>query len=156
MPNRTRRAPVERAVNDRASARSLAGELRVVIARTQSRMRSERGAGELGEGAYYVLGLLSDEGSLSLKALSDRAHVSPASMSQTVNRLIDGGLAQRVQDPSDRRKVLLSTTKAGRDLLGQTARREGDWLTSRLSEVTPYERVVLREAGQILTRIVDL
>ncbi|WP_078947941.1 MarR family transcriptional regulator [Streptomyces griseus] len=52
--------------------------------------------------------------SVTRPGASERGGVSPASMSQTVNRLTSAGYAVRSRDPDDRRKVLFSATEEGR------------------------------------------
>lgn len=161
MASRDLRGPhTSSAVSPRSarSARRTAGEqlsddLRAAIARIASRLKSERGEDELGEGAGYVLKLVAEVGPLSLKALSELAHVTPASMSQTVGRLVDDGSLIRERDPEDRRKVLLGVSEVGRRRATGMSGKAGDWLAGELAALTPYERVVLREATQILGRI---
>jgi predicted ArsR family transcriptional regulator len=52
----------------------------------------------------FVLTLLRKHGPLTLPDLSDRARVTPGSMSQTVNRLTADGHVTRSRDPHDRRR----------------------------------------------------
>jgi DNA-binding MarR family transcriptional regulator len=59
-----------------------------------------------------------DQRPQTLTELSEHDRVSPASMSQTVNRLTSAGYAVRTRDPSDGRKVLFSATAEGDELAG--------------------------------------
>ena len=68
-------------------------QLTAAVARVYRRMRSQRTPGQLGEGAMAVLAHLYRFGPKSLGALSDTERVTPASMSQTVNRLVERHLA---------------------------------------------------------------
>lgn len=133
----------------------LSARVRAAVAHLYSRFRSERAHGEIGDAAIFALTQLLKAGPLSLSELSDRAHVTPGSMSQTVNRLTAGGLAVRGRDPSDGRRVLFSLTAEGDRLTSEVrAQREG-WLNGRLAELTDDERAVLSRAAEVLERIAD-
>src|ERR1700734_761189 len=99
------------ATRERAAAAEradLGSEVRSAIGRLYRRFRSERPEGGLGDGALEVLTHLHKHGPQTLTELSEHDRVSPASMSQTVNRLTSAGYAVRAREPHDRRKVLCS------------------------------------------------
>jgi DNA-binding MarR family transcriptional regulator len=137
------------------SVDELGAELRTAIARVYSRFRSERAAGELGDAAVDVLAGLQKNGPMTLTQLSERAHVTAGSMSQTINRLAGGGYLTRRKDPGDGRRVLLEATESGKRV-GAAARahREG-WMSARLAELTDEERATLRAAAALLRRVAD-
>ncbi|HJW08295.1 MAG TPA: MarR family transcriptional regulator [Holophagaceae bacterium] len=64
----------------------------------------------------WALWELGKEGPLSLKDLSARLHVHPSTMVGVVDRLEAKGLATRKPDPTDRRRIRLALTPAGRAL----------------------------------------
>src|ERR1700685_2271896 len=106
----------------------LGGQVRSAVGRLYRRFRSERPEGSLGDAALAVLSRLQKYGPQTLTELSEQDRVSPASMSQTVNRLTAAGYPLRPPDPDDRRKVLFSATAAGAEL-ARTARAERNaWL----------------------------
>ena len=72
--------------------RAVSTEVRVAVSRVYRRFRSERARGELGDAAIGVLTQLRKKGPQTLKSLSDLTHVTPGSMSQTVNRLTSAKL----------------------------------------------------------------
>jgi DNA-binding MarR family transcriptional regulator len=84
--------------------------LRSAVARLYCRFRSERPEGSLGDAALAVLTRLQKHGPQTLTELSEHDRVSPASISQIVNRLTSAGYAIRTHDPGDSRKVLFSAT----------------------------------------------
>src|SRR5271170_1816811 len=94
----------------------LGGQVRSAVGRLYRRFRSERPEGGLGDTALDVLTRLHKRGPQSLTELSEHDRVSPASMSQTVNRLTSAGYAVRTPDPDDRRKVRLRATAEGAEL----------------------------------------
>ena len=64
----------------------------------------------------WALWELGKEGPLSLKDLAARLHVHPSTMVGVVDRLEAKGLATRKPDATDRRRIRLALTPAGRAL----------------------------------------
>ncbi|MFF3855709.1 MarR family winged helix-turn-helix transcriptional regulator [Micromonospora sp. NPDC002575] len=133
----------------------LNADLRAAVARLYSRFRSERAPGEIAEAAVFVLTLLRKHGPLTLTELSERARVTPGSMSQTVNRLTAEGYAVRRRDSSDGRRVLFVITDSGTAIADASRQHRESWLSARLDALTPAQRRVLAEASQILRDIAD-
>lgn len=133
----------------------LNADIRAAVARIYSRFRSERVPGEVADAAMFVLTLLRKHGPLTLTQLSDRARVTPGSMSQTVNRLTAEGYATRRNDPGDGRRVLFVITDAGATIADASRRHRESWLSSQLDALTPAQRRTLAEASQILRAIAD-
>ena len=65
---------------------------------------------------YRVLGLLA-EGSAMSSAISDRLAVRPPSVTALVDGLVARGLVDRRADAGDRRRVAVTVTAAGLELL---------------------------------------
>jgi DNA-binding MarR family transcriptional regulator len=128
-------------------------ELRQAVGRVYRRFRALRAPGELGDGALEVLKRLRREGPLSLGRLADEARVTPASMSQTVNRLAAGGFITRAADPDDGRRVLFHLTEDGRRIENATLARGRAWFADAVAACTSEERAVLAEAAVLLDRI---
>src|SRR5215469_4585377 len=111
-----------------AEDEDLGGQLRSAVGRLYRRFRSERPEGSLGDAALAVLTRLHKHGPQTLTELSEHDRVSPASMSQTVNRLTAAGYAVRTRDPDDGRKVLFSTTAEGDELASAARAQRNAWL----------------------------
>lgn len=133
----------------------LGEEVRAAVRRLYSRLRSVRSDGELGESAVAVLVQLDKLGPMSLGELSEAARVTAGSMSQTVNRLTQGGFAVREKDPHDGRRVLFVPTADGRAVAAETRSRRRRWLNARLDELDAADRAALARAATILQRIAD-
>ncbi|MTD59396.1 MarR family winged helix-turn-helix transcriptional regulator [Amycolatopsis pithecellobii] len=138
-----------------ASIAELGAQLRTAVARVYSRFRSERAEGEVAEAAMLVLVQLRKHGPLSLGELSERARVTPGSMSQTVNRLVAAGHLVRERDAADRRRVLFVLTREGTQMADQSRRHRETWLNDRLAALTPDQRRILADAAPILQQIAD-
>jgi DNA-binding MarR family transcriptional regulator len=138
-----------------AEGADLGGQVRSAIGRLYRRFRSERPEGGLGDAALAVLTRLHKHGPQTLTDLSEYDRVSPASMSQTVNRLTSAGYAVRERDPDDRRKVLFSTTAEGDELASAARAQRNAWLDQRLQALGAEDRAVIARATAILSSIAD-
>ena len=138
-----------------AAGADLGGQVRSAVGRLYRRFRSERPEGGLGDAALAVLTRLHKRGPQTLTELSEHDRVSPASMSQTVNRLTSAGYAVRTRDPDDRRKVLFSTTTEGDELASATRAQRNTWLDLRLQALSAEDRAVIARATVLLSSIAD-
>jgi DNA-binding MarR family transcriptional regulator len=102
-----------------------------------------------------VLTRLHKHGPQTLTELSEHDRVSPASMSQTVNRLTSAGYAVRTRDPDDGRNVLFSATAEGDELASAARSRRNAWLDEQLRAVNAEDRAVIARAAALLSGIPD-
>jgi DNA-binding MarR family transcriptional regulator len=131
----------------------LGAQVRSTVGRLYRRFRSERPEGSLGDAALDVLTHLQKTGPQTLTQLSERGGVSPASMSQSVNRLTSAGYAVRTPDPDDRRKVLLRTTAEGDELALATRSQRNAWLDDRLRTLSAEDQETIARACALLDDI---
>jgi DNA-binding MarR family transcriptional regulator len=136
-----------------AEEADLGGQLRSAVGRLYRRFRSERPEGSLGDGALAVLTYLNKHGPQTLTELSEHDRVSPASMSQTVNRLTSAGYAVRARDPDDGRKVLFKATAEGDELASAARVQRNAWLDERLRALSAEDRAVIARAAALLSGI---
>jgi DNA-binding MarR family transcriptional regulator len=144
---------MEKHANDEEA--DLGGQVRSAVGRIYRRFRSERPEGELGDSALDVLTYLHKHGPQTLTELSEQARVSPASMSQTVNRLTSSGYAVRTRDPGDGRKVLFSATGEGDELASAARAQRNAWLDEQLHALSAEDRAILARAAALLNSIAD-
>ena len=129
---------------------TLPTELRVVLGRLMRRLRGEH---RFPLTQASVLGWLDRDGPRSIGELAAIESVRPQSMSQTICELEAEGLIQRRPDESDGRRTRVALTARGRKALdADRAAREG-WLGKEISEFTPDEQEILREAVALLGRL---
>jgi DNA-binding MarR family transcriptional regulator len=136
----------------------LATGLRISVNRLARRLRVERtvpGLGEfsLSDTQLAALAALDRHGAMTPGELAGHEKVQPPSMTRVIAALVESELVMRAPHPTDRRQVVLSTTQAGRDLVGSARRRRDAWLAKRLAELTPEERATLRAAAPILEKL---
>ena len=129
----------------------LASELRISVMRLRRRLVAERHPdNELSMSQMAVLAALFRNGEQTVGDLAAGEHVQPPSMTRAVNHLEQAGYVARRAHDSDGRQVLVSLSELGRQtVLADRARRDA-WLNRRLTELTPQQRAVLRQAAPIL------
>ncbi|HEY7719568.1 MAG TPA: MarR family transcriptional regulator, partial [Pedococcus sp.] len=130
---------------------ALAGELRLACMRISRRVRFES-THDVPPHQFSAMARL-EEAPRTPGELADIERVSPPSMTRTVGALVERGLVERTDDPSDRRQVILSLTPEGRRLMKEIRRRRDQWMTVRVKALSPEEQEVLRRASAILARV---
>jgi DNA-binding MarR family transcriptional regulator len=132
---------------------ALANDLRIACQRVSRRVRFESG-GELPPHQVSALSNLR-RGSLTPGELAEMERVSAPSMTKTVNCLVEKGLVTRVDHPDDGRCKVLTLTEAGLATLDRIARARDDWMDDLLDGLTADERQLLRDATDLLNRVLE-
>jgi DNA-binding MarR family transcriptional regulator len=130
-----------------------AADLRLVIGRLVRQVRQEA---TLPMGQAAVLGHLDRTGPMTTSDLAAAERVRPQSMARTVARLVELGLVEQASHPTDRRKVLISATAAGRAALEEQRERRAGWLAEAITEkLTPAEQRTLARSVELLGRLTE-
>ncbi len=132
---------------------SLATDLRIAVNRLSRTLRAQKADATMTDAQFSALARLHREGAMTLAELSRGDGVTPPSMTKSIAVLVDRGLVSKDDHGDDRRKVLLATTPAGSAFVEETRRRRDDWLSPRLTALTPDERRTLTEATDIMRRL---
>jgi DNA-binding MarR family transcriptional regulator len=130
-------------------------ELRIALMRIARRIRQQRHDDTLSDSQLSVLYVLTNHGASTLAALAEHERVTPPSMNRTVNCLDDEGLITRASSPDDGRKVLITATDAGSDLVVKTRERRAAWFLAELSTLEPEERDALQAAVPVLLKLAN-
>jgi DNA-binding MarR family transcriptional regulator len=133
-------------------------DLGIAITRLRGRIRKEIELPAAGWSTSHltVLRRTIDEGPITTSELSNREHVRPQSMAETVNALRSAGLMLGESDPTDRRRRLLTVTAAGRALMESVQTSKEAWLSRAIEHVLDREeQQVLNTAVEILDRLTD-
>jgi len=121
--------------------------------RAVTRMRgrdTHLAGGEISHAQFELLIELDERGELSAGELALAARISPASVTQMLDGLVDSGHVARTRSESDRRIVLASLTALGRSRVeAKRAAWQGRWQQA-LGEVSPRE---MRAATKVLQRL---
>jgi DNA-binding MarR family transcriptional regulator len=133
-----------------------ASDFRMATFRLARRLRAERAIDSMSDGQFAVLAVLKMHGSHTLGELAERERVTAPSMNRTVNCLEEAGYLTRTPDDADRRKVNITLTPAGLEVVEETVRRRDAWLEQALSDLTPAERHLLADAAALMRKVADL
>jgi DNA-binding MarR family transcriptional regulator len=132
----------------------IAGALRVSIGLLLRRLRQTQAEGELTLPESSALARLDRGGPATASALAKLEQISPQSMGATLGALEARGLVERRPDPADGRRVVLSVTGAGRDVLRDKRNARTQRLAKALSSgFTPGELRLLMAAAPLLERL---
>jgi DNA-binding MarR family transcriptional regulator len=136
----------------------IAANLRVVISRLVKILRNEIKNDELlslTERSTLALVYQSSEILPSELALMEK--VTSQSMSQIINKLLDNGYIKKTPSKTDKRKVIITITTAGKKSIEQKRQEKQEWLAQSIFEkTTQKEKEILIKAIKVLTKLVDL
>jgi DNA-binding MarR family transcriptional regulator len=101
---------------------------------------------ELDRAEYLILRALTRLGPSSINELADTLGLDPSTIGRQVTALEDAGLAERGQDPQDRRRAIVASTAVGRRRMKLTSSRRTARTRDLLADWTPEELSALAEA----------
>lgn len=118
--------------------------------------RQLRGADEepISMGQIRMLDVL-DAQSWRLSDLAARHHVTPSTMSRTVDVLVRRGWVARLPDPADRRQVMLSLTDDGRAALAEFKERTQAIVAAMMSRLDGDALARLYDGLDVLQGLLD-
>ena len=120
--------------------------------------RSMRGWGQfakstgLGMPQFSILMQLHHKGACGVSDISERFDITNAAASQLVDKLVQGGLLKRDEDPHDRRAKLLNLSDKGKKLIQQGMQERYRWVDELAGRLTAEERTQVSEALNIMTQ----
>jgi DNA-binding MarR family transcriptional regulator len=129
-------APSERAAE--ADVLTVASQLRPILLRLNRYLRGE--VNELGVTTIQasLLSALQRMPDISMGELAEREHISAPTLVAHIDKLEAAGLVERIRNhPQDRRRVGLSVTLAGHDVIQTLRERRTAWLAERLEKLSP-------------------
>jgi len=82
--------------------------------------------------------------------------ITTQSMSQVVNHLFELGLIVKTPSETDKRKVLISLSDTGKEIIEKARTEKDEWLSDAIAEaLTQEEHNALTKALGALTKLVD-
>jgi DNA-binding MarR family transcriptional regulator len=143
-------------MNDK-NTRQLASELRNTITRLTKKLRKQSATGErLSLTERSTIALLDQYRQLLPSELAAMEHITTQSMSQVLNHLHELGLIIRTASETDKRKVIITLSAAGTELLYQVRNEREEWLNKALNQnCTPEEVDLLQKALVPLGKLVE-
>ncbi len=97
-----------------------------------------------------VLNFISRNPGTSVSHAADDLGVTKASASDLIDRLVKKGYVERVEDPSERRKVLLTLTSAGKGFLVQIKGYARTSAASVLAKISSAKLAKVVDSLQVL------
>ncbi|WP_114856588.1 MarR family winged helix-turn-helix transcriptional regulator [Brachybacterium sp. YJGR34] len=138
---------------DGPDVHELTAELRRLLLVSSRILRSHTASDAVSAPQFSVLAYLERAGESTPGALAEFEHVSPPVMTRILGRLEEAGLVRRAAHPGDGRQVRVTLTEEGEQVVLAGREQRDAWLRSRIEEVDPAEREALREATELLRRI---
>lgn len=134
----------------------LASALSTVVTRLVKKLRKESATGQqLSLTERTTLAMLISGGMLPSE-LAAAEKITNQSMSQILSHLLELGLIDRTASETDKRKVLISLTAAGHEMIKQVKSEKNEWLSAAIEATcTNEEQELLRKAVGPLSRIID-
>jgi DNA-binding MarR family transcriptional regulator len=102
-----------------------------------------------------VLYVVLAAGRLRMSELAGRLGIGPSSASEIVERLVELGFLGRVDDPDDRRQVVVTVTPDGAALLERFRELNQRQLREMLGRLDADELTVVAESLDIFHRAID-
>jgi DNA-binding MarR family transcriptional regulator len=139
---------------DELDVRDVAAALRVSMGLLLRRLRQVGVPGELTVPQTSALARLDRNGPATSSELARVEQISPQSMGATLSALEARGLVTRDPDARDGRRIVLSVTEAGRQLLRDKRDARTEHLARALAAgFTPEELAQLMAAAPLLERL---
>lgn len=137
-----------------SSTTDVANELRPILVRLARELRKETTHLGITGGQATLLWRISEKPGIGLGELAELEGIATPTASGLVDRLERAELIERVRSDTDRRRVGLTSTAAGRRLLQAVRARRTVWLAERLERLSPSERAAIESALQPLASLI--
>jgi DNA-binding MarR family transcriptional regulator len=108
------------------------------------RLRAAHTAHNLNPRQFQILGLLHDHGGLAQRELMQEMDVDPSILVTLLNPLEADGLVSRARDPADRRRHLVTLTRAGERRLVSASRAQKETEDALFASLHDDQRKHLR------------
>jgi len=98
---------------------------------------------------------ISRHGKTNLSGLAAGIHVTPANVTGIIDRLVEQGLVDRIQDSGDRRVLWLSVTQKGESMLANLREGKAGRIRELLERLSYKELDIVSQAFDILAKAVN-
>src|ERR1700730_6983249 len=119
------------------------------------RLRREDSASGVGPAQLSALSVLVFGGPKTLGDLAAAEQVKPPTMSRIVSGLLRSRMIQIETDQKDARRMSITATAKGINLLQEGRQRRIDYLAAHLGSLTPEELTQLLEAANIIEQVLS-
>lgn len=98
---------------------------------------------DLCDSDFFVLEVLLHKGSLPVNAIGQKIHLTSGSITTAIDRLVQKGLVERLENAEDRRIRLVQLTDAGKNLIEKSFRTHAVAMEQAAVGLSDPERVEL-------------
>ena len=100
---------------------------------------------------FFLLMQVHHRHHCGISDLSEYLETTNAATSQLVDKLVQAGLLERVEDPNDRRAKQVSLSPAGEEMVENAIAERSRWVDELAATLNTVERQKVAEALEILT-----
>jgi DNA-binding MarR family transcriptional regulator len=133
----------------------VAAALRMSVGMLFRRLKQAQPGGDIPIPETSALARLDRGGPASSSDLARLDGISPQSMGVTIAALEQRGLVARERDPEDGRRIVLSITEAGRQVMRDRRGARTEMIARALAEFTPAELEQLKAAAPLFERLAE-
>lgn len=101
---------------------------------------------------FRALVLLSALGPTRIGALAQRLGVHQSTFTRTTDRMVEAGIVRRLDNPVNRREVLVAATDVGLAYVREVTERRRQEIMHILARLDPAERAAVRQALEAFAR----
>lgn len=102
---------------------------------------------------HYQLLRILKEHPMSLSQLAEHLLISKASLSETVNLIVEKGWIEKIDDPSDARRVFLKISRSGLDQVEKTDEEVLRIISTKLADLSAEENTIVSDGIDIISRL---
>jgi len=125
-----------------------------VLLRLARELRREIQTLGVTSGQVTLLIQIKRDPGITASELAERERISAPGMSGHISRLETAGLIERTR-AADRRRIGVTLTPAGEQVLEDVRRRRTAWLSKRLKGLSPEERDTIEAALPALEKLLE-
>jgi DNA-binding MarR family transcriptional regulator len=135
----------------------LASSLRDIVSRMHKRLRREvKSADNLSLTEITTLSYLYTNGSMYPSELAEATMVKAQSMSQIITHLEELEIITKTPSETDKRKVAISLTDFGRQMVEQTRYERDEWMDNAIEQnLSAAEKKTLQDAVMLMNKLAD-
>lgn len=133
----------------------VAAALRMSIGMLYRKLKQARPGGDIPIPEVAALSRLDRGGPASSSDLARLDGISPQSMGATIATLEERGLVARERDPEDGRRIVLSITETGRQVVRDRRGARTELIARALSGFTPAELDQLKAVAPLFERLAE-
>lgn len=106
---------------------------------------------------YQVLGILKKQGELPMSEIGKLAHIHKSNMTSLTDKLVEEGVAVRMPDATDRRRIKLAISDRGIEKLDHWKKQQYNDIKTRISSLSEDDQEKLyrsvKDIKDILSKI---